>query len=138
MVDYLDVQESNSKITDENMKIEVDSVYDVSLGARNKQDQFKSMYVNIKEKQESKYGQGNGDYELKDQDNIYELVPNRIPVEKGLQTYFVRKTVDILVSFINKMYKNKPYQRFYVLETVARVPYFSYISAIHLMETFVG
>jgi hypothetical protein len=34
-------------------------------------------------------------------------------------------------------YKNlcRPIQRFWFLETVARMPYFSYISCIHLYET---
>ena len=36
MIDYLEVNEQNQKIQDENMKVEVGSVYDVSLGARNK------------------------------------------------------------------------------------------------------
>ena len=40
-----------------------------------------SMYKSIKEKVESKYGKGNGDYELGEKDNIYELVPNRVPVK---------------------------------------------------------
>ncbi|MGB7415855.1 MAG: alternative oxidase, partial [Thermosynechococcaceae cyanobacterium] len=33
------------------------------------------------------------------------------------------------------VYANRPYPRFYVLETVARVPYFSYLSVLHLYET---
>lgn len=45
------------------------------------------------------------------------------------------KLVDALVVVIDALYKDKPYQRFYVLETVARVPYFSYISALHYLET---
>ena len=45
------------------------------------------------------------------------------------------KLVDFLVQVIDILYKNKPYQRFYVLETVARVPYFSYISCLHFLET---
>ena len=81
MIDYMEVQEKNSKVDDRNMMVEVESVYDVSQGARNKQNQFKSMYQSIKEKVESKYGKGNGDYELGEKDNIYELVPNRVPVK---------------------------------------------------------
>ena len=45
------------------------------------------------------------------------------------------KLVDFLVQVIDILYKDKPYQRFYVLETVARVPYFSYISCLHFLET---
>lgn len=46
-----------------------------------------------------------------------------------------RLLVGILVFVINVVYKKRPYPRFYVLETVARVPYFSYLSVLHLYET---
>lgn len=46
-----------------------------------------------------------------------------------------RVLVGILVFVINKVYANRPYPRFYVLETVARVPYFSYLSVLHFYET---
>ncbi len=47
----------------------------------------------------------------------------------------IRLLVGILVFVINTVYRNRPYPRFYVLETVARVPYFSYLSVLHLYET---
>ncbi|MEO1520916.1 MAG: alternative oxidase [Cyanobacteria bacterium J06633_2] len=47
----------------------------------------------------------------------------------------IRLLVGILVFVINTLYRNRPYPRFYVLETVARVPYFSYLSVLHLYET---
>ncbi|MEM6253844.1 MAG: alternative oxidase [Cyanobacteria bacterium P01_D01_bin.156] len=47
----------------------------------------------------------------------------------------IKALVGILVFVINTVYKNRPYPRFYVLETVARVPYFSYLSVLHLYET---
>ena len=47
----------------------------------------------------------------------------------------IRLLVNILVFVINVLYKDRPYPRFYVLETVARVPYFSYLSVLHLYET---
>eukprot|EP00965_Chrysotila_dentata_P035267 1172907-Pleurochrysis_carterae.AAC.3 len=34
------------------------------------------------------------------------------------------------------VYKDRDFARFYVLETVARVPYFAYLSVLHLRETF--
>lgn len=43
--------------------------------------------------------------------------------------------VNCLVFVIDNLYKKRPYARFYVLETVARVPYFSYLSVLHLYET---
>jgi hypothetical protein len=47
----------------------------------------------------------------------------------------IRLLVGILVFVINTIYRDRPYPRFYVLETVARVPYFSYLSVLHLYET---
>ncbi len=47
----------------------------------------------------------------------------------------IRLLVGVLVFVINTVYANRPYPRFYVLETVARVPYFSYLSVLHLYET---
>jgi len=47
----------------------------------------------------------------------------------------VRILVDILVFVIDVVYQSRPIPRFYVLETVARVPYFSYLSVLHLYET---
>ncbi|MGI0493983.1 alternative oxidase [Alkalinema pantanalense CENA528] len=47
----------------------------------------------------------------------------------------IRLLVSILVFVMNTVYRDRPIQRFYVLETVARVPYFSYLSVLHLYET---
>ncbi|MEA5550519.1 alternative oxidase [Anabaena cylindrica UHCC 0172] len=47
----------------------------------------------------------------------------------------IKLLVGILVFVINTVYRDRPYPRFYVLETVARVPYFSYLSVLHLYET---
>lgn len=47
----------------------------------------------------------------------------------------IRMLVGVLVFVINVVYRDRPYPRFYVLETVARVPYFSYLSVLHLYET---
>ena len=33
------------------------------------------------------------------------------------------------------LYEGRPIQRFWVLESVARVPYFAYISMLHLYES---
>ena len=87
------------------------------------------MYEEIRQKIESGFGKGNGDYEV--EKSLYEIVPDRLPVDKDT-TALLTKLVDYLVFLIDALYKDKPYQRFYVLETVARVPYFSYISCLHL------
>lgn len=47
----------------------------------------------------------------------------------------IRLLVGVLVFVLKNVYRNRPIARFYVLETVARVPYFSYLSVLHLYET---
>lgn len=47
----------------------------------------------------------------------------------------IRSIVSILVFVTDVLYQNRPYPRFYVLETIARVPYFAYLSVLHLYET---
>lgn len=36
---------------------------------------------------------------------------------------------------LDRLYEGRPIQKFWVLETVARIPYFSYISVLHLYES---
>lgn len=43
--------------------------------------------------------------------------------------------VDVVKGGINLFFRDRPYARFYALETVARVPYFAYLSVLHLFET---
>jgi ubiquinol oxidase len=47
----------------------------------------------------------------------------------------IRLLVGILIFVTDFLYQNRPYPRFYVLETIARVPYFAYLSVLHLYET---
>lgn len=49
--------------------------------------------------------------------------------------FLIRSLVNILVFLTDVVYKNRPYPRFYVLETIARIPYFAYLSVLHLYET---
>lgn len=49
--------------------------------------------------------------------------------------FLIRSLVSILVFITDVVYKNRPYPRFYVLETIARIPYFAYLSVLHLYET---
>lgn len=44
--------------------------------------------------------------------------------------------VDSVYKLICVLYDGNDYARFFVLETVARVPYFAYLSVMHLRETF--
>lgn len=47
----------------------------------------------------------------------------------------IRLLVAILAFILNNVYSDRPLPRFYVLETVARVPYFAYVCVLHLHET---
>lgn len=53
---------------------------------------------------------------------------------------FNKKLIDTVYDVICFLYPvtgtDRDYARFYVLETVARVPYFAYLSVLHLRETF--
>ncbi|KAL5674771.1 hypothetical protein ACJX0J_010902, partial [Zea mays] len=46
---------------------------------------------------------------------------------------FLTESVIIL---LNTVYRDRNYARFFVLETIARVPYFAFISVLHMYETF--
>eukprot|EP00798_Chlamydomonas_sp_ICE-L_P026993 gene26992-9008_t len=48
---------------------------------------------------------------------------------------FVRAVYLSLCVFLDVFYEGRPIQRFWFLETVARMPYFSYIAMLHLYET---
>jgi len=47
----------------------------------------------------------------------------------------VRVAYDVLCWFIDIVFEDRPIQRFWFLETVARMPYFAYTSVLHLYET---
>ncbi|MBW4574746.1 MAG: hypothetical protein KME08_05620 [Aphanothece sp. CMT-3BRIN-NPC111] len=47
----------------------------------------------------------------------------------------IRLLVNFLEALLNTFYRTRLYPRFFVLETVARVPYFAYTSVLHLYET---
>jgi ubiquinol oxidase len=59
----------------------------------------------------------------------------KFTLSKSFPEMSISFLVNCLVFVIDKLYKKRPYARFYVLETVARVPYFSYLSVLHLYET---
>jgi len=46
-----------------------------------------------------------------------------------------KATVNVMKGAIDVIYAGRDFQRFYVLETIARVPYFSYLSCLHLYES---
>ncbi|MCL1465480.1 alternative oxidase [Argonema galeatum] len=47
----------------------------------------------------------------------------------------IRLLVNFLEFILNYLYRDRLYPRFFVLETVARVPYFAFTSVLHLYET---
>ncbi|KAF6173228.1 hypothetical protein GIB67_026923 [Kingdonia uniflora] len=42
---------------------------------------------------------------------------------------------DSVIKILDIFYRDRDYARFYVLETIARIPYFSFISVLHLYES---
>jgi ubiquinol oxidase len=56
------------------------------------------------------------------------------PVRK-IERRINKVAVGSAVKVIDRLYEGRDYARFYVLETVARVPYFSFVSVLHLYET---
>ncbi|XP_078174022.1 alternative oxidase family protein isoform X1 [Carex rostrata] len=57
---------------------------------------------------------------------------NAIKVEQSINTFLTEAIIQVL----NALYRDRHYARFYVLENVARVPYFAFISVLHLYESF--
>jgi 3-phosphoglycerate kinase len=47
-----------------------------------------------------------------------------------------RALYDIGMQVLDALYEGRPIQRFWFLETIARVPYFSFVSMLHLYESF--
>ena len=43
---------------------------------------------------------------------------------------------DLGCLVLDNLFDNRPIQRFWFLETIARIPYFSYVSMLHLYESF--
>merc|ERR1719502_1399956 len=61
----------------------------------------------------------------------------KVPAELEQRVYDLNKfIVDTVYKAICFIYDGNDYARFFVLETVARVPYFAYLSVMHLRETF--
>jgi ubiquinol oxidase len=63
------------------------------------------------------------------------LALTRHPLPVKLEKRINKSIVKTAVNVIDKVYKDRDYARFYVLETVARVPYFSFVSILHMYES---
>ena len=44
-------------------------------------------------------------------------------------------TLTVTIAIIDFLYRDLPIQRFWVLETIARAPYFAFLSVLHLRES---
>eukprot|EP00249_Psilotum_nudum_P015947 c25592_g1_i2 orf=1153-2136(-) len=63
---------------------------------------------------------------------VWERERSRPPVEAP---WWIMVPYYVLCVMLDGIFKDRPIQRFWFLETVARMPYFSYISMLHLYET---
>lgn len=60
----------------------------------------------------------------------------RIAQGYGVESPFLIKVAYFALCYmLDVLFNNRPLQRFWFLETVARIPYFSYISLLHLYES---
>ncbi|CAN0855846.1 Ubiquinol oxidase 4, chloroplastic/chromoplastic [Linum grandiflorum] len=81
------------------------------------------------DQQESRGG-GGGDSEEDPPQTAFEQ--SVIKIEQSINVFLTDTVIKILDTF----YHDRDYARFYVLETIARVPYFAFISVLHLYESF--
>ena len=63
------------------------------------------------------------------------IADNCAPEPLGAAATMNKGLITGLKGVIDAAYAGRDIQRFYVLETVARVPYFSYLACLHLYET---
>ncbi|XP_042031025.1 ubiquinol oxidase 4, chloroplastic/chromoplastic-like isoform X2 [Salvia splendens] len=61
----------------------------------------------------------------------------------GLEKWTIKleQSINILltesvIKILDTLYHDRDYARFYVLETIARVPYFAFVSVLHMYESF--
>ncbi|KAG9455104.1 hypothetical protein H6P81_008008 [Aristolochia fimbriata] len=55
-----------------------------------------------------------------------------VKVEQSINIFLT----DSVITILDALYHDRHYPRFYVLETIARVPYFAFISVLHMYESF--
>lgn len=69
-------------------------------------------------------------------DAVWERERAREKQGAGIESPFAIKTAYYLLCYtLDVLFNNRPIQRFWFLEVVARMPYFSYISMLHLYES---
>lgn len=55
-----------------------------------------------------------------------------IKVEQSVNIFLT----DSVIKILDSLYHDRDYPRFFVLETIARVPYFAFMSVLHMYESF--
>ncbi|KAI9080972.1 hypothetical protein K1719_037133 [Acacia pycnantha] len=61
---------------------------------------------------------------------------NELVAVKCLDLDRINSNLDSVIKILDAFYRDRHYARFFVLETIARVPYFAFISVPHLYESF--
>jgi ubiquinol oxidase len=59
----------------------------------------------------------------------------RFAVNPPTAPWYIKAAYFSLCFILDLVYEGRPIQRFWVLEEVARMPYFAYISMLHLYES---
>jgi len=68
---------------------------------------------------------------------VYEAERKRVANGGGVDAHPVSRALyDGGCLLLDRLFDNRPIQRFWFLETIARIPYFSYVSMLHLYESF--
>lgn len=71
-----------------------------------------------------------------DDDEVRKVEKQREVDGEGVVTNWgLRLVYNLMCRFLDFGYEGRPIARFWLLETVARMPYFSYLSALHLFST---
>ncbi|XP_021719762.1 ubiquinol oxidase 4, chloroplastic/chromoplastic [Chenopodium quinoa] len=72
-----------------------------------------------------------------------EAMPLKDSTPNGFERWIIKleqsiniTLTDSVIKILDTLYRDRNYARFFVLETVARVPYFAFISVLHLYESF--
>lgn len=68
---------------------------------------------------------------------VKEAERKRVAAGDGVEVHPVAQTLyDVGCLFLDELFDERPIQRFWFLETIARIPYFSYVTCLHLYESF--
>mmetsp|Transcript_5969 Transcript_5969/g.9273 ORF Transcript_5969/g.9273 Transcript_5969/m.9273 type:complete len:342 (-) Transcript_5969:117-1142(-) len=68
-----------------------------------------------------------------DNDKVWERENNRTQIEAP---FVIKAPYIVLCLMLDSLFDGRPLERFWFLETVARMPYLSYVTMLHLYESF--